>query len=171
MKTCIKLLLLLLSMNAQAETKPNNGGNLVGNGAGLAKMELHYAYQRLPEAIDRCLEFAACSLNATEARLLSGIQTILREFPDPSDKIHVLSERDLPGFFSTGDNEHHRIAKTDRRTRSIIFVNRDALYNAQGRPVIDLPRAISVLVHELGHQAGEDNLIVTDFLLIFFIAA
>lgn len=164
MKICISLILLALSALARAETRPNNGGNLVGNGAGLAEAELVYAYQRLPETIDRCLELKACGISPAEKSLLERVRAILRDFPDPADKIHVLSERELPGFFSTGANEQHRIAKTDSRTRSIIFVNRDALYDAAGRSAIDLPRAASVLTHELGHQAGEESHLALDVL-------
>lgn len=142
---------LLLALSAHAGT----GGSLVGNGAGLAELEIAYAYSvGIPETISYCLNTGACELNDDEESSLRKIQEILERYPDANYKIHFLSEKELPGFFDTGVGEHHRIAKTDSKGHSVIFINRDALYDAEGRATVDMPLAASILVHELGHQIG-----------------
>jgi len=59
-----------------------------------------------------------------------------------------------PAFFETGLGEAHRVAQTGFIPRVPIYFNTDQFYNANGTPALDLPVLTSILIHELGHQAG-----------------
>jgi hypothetical protein len=150
--TKIAALLFCFALEAHAS---NSGGSLVGNGAGLAELEITYAYTRLPESIRRCFSDDACDakLSDRERDILKQIRVQVLSQNDAEQKIHYVSEKELPGFFTTGEGEFHRIAKTDTRTYSIIFINTDAIYG-NGKALVDAPLATSLLIHELGHQLG-----------------
>ncbi len=151
MKFSIKAALIcFLSLLPQAFA---GGGSLVGNGAGLAELEITYAYIRLPEMIRSCFENKDCNLNGGEEEVLRRELAVLKAYPNPVLKVQFVSETEKPGFFDTGVNEFHRIAKTEMRDNSVIFINRDALYR-NGKAVVDMPTGVSILIHELGHQVG-----------------
>lgn len=59
-----------------------------------------------------------------------------------------------PAFFETGLGQAHRVAQTGFIPRVPIYFNTDQFYNANGTPALDLPVLTSILIHELGHQAG-----------------
>src|SRR5690606_17114972 len=99
-KSALSLLMLCLAPQAMAAS----GGSLVGNGAGLAEIEITYTYAvRLPEAISDCLTYRNCGLDAREESVLNEIVGIINTQPDPERKLSFLSETEAPGFFSTGE--------------------------------------------------------------------
>ena len=64
------------------------------------------------------------------------------------------SDSARPAFFETGLGQAHRVAQTGFIPTVPIYFNTDQFYNANGTPALDLPILTSILIHELGHQAG-----------------
>ncbi len=132
-------------------------GNVIGNGAGLVENQFQFAYSTISSVATQCAEFKKCETNAVENKLLTQISLIIQKNSTNVERLLFLSEKLNPGFFNTGENEQHRIAKTKLQENSTIYVNLDQIYSADGKPALDYPTIISILTHELGHQAGERN--------------
>lgn len=133
------------------------GGSVVGNGAGLVEHNFQYAYTTLSSTVRNCLESNSCGMNSRETEILYAIQAVLETNVSKTDRLVFISEKESPGFFETGPNEKHRIAKTGLNPETSIFVNVDSLYLDNGKPALDYATIVSILAHELGHQAGETN--------------
>lgn len=151
---------LCLSLNVWA-------GNEVGGG-GIAENNLLYALANLDSYIEICLNAQnACPLTDPERKLLTQIKSALPEERKNPNLIQFSAESLNPGFFHV--DGHVRIAKTGFSVGSPIYFNRDLLYPKLeavpvGAPSIpnpkrpyDLPFAVSILVHELGHHQGEKD--------------
>ncbi len=140
------------------------GGSIIGNGAGLVENNFAYVYSILPNSIEECFAFKNCDLSTSEQSLLKKIQNVLSLNKSLKTNIEFVSEKQNPGFFTTGDNEDHRIAKTCLDNSCPIYVNLDLLYDKDGKPALEIPTIASVLIHELGHQAGEGSHTTLDIL-------
>ncbi len=132
-------------------------GNVIGNGAGLVENQFQFAYTTISSVATQCAASKKCETNAIENKLLTQISLIIQKNSANAERLVFLSEKQNPGFFKTGENEQHRIAKTKLQENSTIYVNLDQIYTADGKPTLDYPTIISILTHELGHQAGESN--------------
>lgn len=135
----------------------NSGGTVVGNGAGIVESNFQLAYTALSNLISLCIENPYCGINSDDNAIFRKIQVIAIENQKKADRLIFLSEREHPGFFNTGSSEHHRIAKTSLESPGPIYINTDMLYDSFGRAVLDFRGAIRILVHELGHQAGNPD--------------
>jgi hypothetical protein len=146
-KTIFVLSLVLLSFpSARA------GGSEVGNGGGLAEKNLLFAYTNLPKFISLCLETPLCRLSADEKTLLEGIGLSLSK---EQEKVGQLVFQTSSDFFKI--DGLIRIAKTGNRIGDPIYLNSDLLYTATGPgqfKALDIPMALSILIHELGHHQG-----------------
>lgn len=151
MKTKIFSLLFLFQASALA------GGSVIGNGAGIVENTFQFAYQNLHGTFSECIIQAKCELTEVETELVRKMRKVIDINRSNENRILFVSEKDLPGFFNTGDNETHRIAKTGLDSSSPIYVNLDLVYSPGGNPAFDYATITSILVHELGHQAGEIN--------------
>lgn len=137
-----------------------SAGNEKG-GAGIAENNLLFAYWNLENYITLCQASAGCQLTEGESKTLGQIKANLAEERKTKDPLVFKSEGKEPGFFLIEGLV--RIAKTGYRVGDVIHVNTDLLYPpvtvnmvgvpAYGRP-FDLPNAVSLLVHELGHHLG-----------------
>ncbi len=132
-------------------------GNIIGNGAGLVENQFQFAYSTLNSVATQCSESHRCELTSDETKILQKIHAITIKNHSNPERLLFLSENRNPGFFQTGDNENHRIAKTTLDPHSAIYVNLDLIYSSDGKPVLDYPTIVSILTHEVGHQAGELN--------------
>lgn len=141
-----------------------SGSSLVGNGAGIVENSFIYHYSKISKIIETQLSTQDHQFSDPNFRLLYKIQLILKKYPDPTKKLVFLSGKSNPGFFQTSDNETHRIAKTYLTPKSLIYINTDHLYKLSGEAAIDDGTIISILAHELGHQAGETNHQKLDYL-------
>lgn len=136
-------------------------GNEVGGG-GIAENNILFAYLNLEGFIDLCLHAPGCGLQPGEHEILRKIREALPQEKKTPKPIEFVSERQRPGFFYVEGQV--RIAKTGFHVGDTIYVNTDMLYPdavpmvagvpAYRRP-LDLPIAVSLLVHELGHHQGE----------------
>ncbi len=140
------------------------GASVIGNGAGIVENNIQFSYSSLPDLVKECLRTNRCEISATEARTLSRILTVLSINASNADRILFVSEKENPGFFDTGVNEKHRIAKTGLTPKDPIYINTDLLYNEKGQPNIDLPTITSILLHEVGHQSGEQSHAILDII-------
>jgi hypothetical protein len=140
------------------------GGSFVGNGAGLVENNFQYAYSSLNSLYSNCRDSENCVLTESELSLVQKMQEVIELNSSNAARILFISEVQNPNFFSTGEGEEHRIAKTGLTPNFPIYVNSDLLYSKSGTPALDFPTIISILTHEIGHQAGETNHAVLDIL-------
>lgn len=156
---------MLISLVFFAPMLMGLGGHLVGNGAGQVEQNIVFAYISLTKEIDQCFSLPAkCPLDSRDANTLNNIRQIAMDHPFTTDRIQFISESEQPGFFETEVGQAHRIAKTGSVPGSPvalpsdpIFWNTDQFYNASGNAALDFPFIIAILIHELGHQAGEPD--------------
>lgn len=132
-------------------------GSVIGNGAGLVENMFQFAYQNLHGTFSECIAQAKCELTEAETLLVKNMRKVIELNRSNENRILFVSEKDQPDFFKTADSENHRIAKTGLNSATPIFVNLDLLYTPDGKPAFDYATITSILVHELGHQAGETN--------------
>lgn len=130
------------------------GGSMVGNGAGLVENNFQYAYQSLPRFIESCLESSICQAGPADRKLLQKISAAAQKNLVLENRLIFVSEKERPGFFTTGVGEENRIAKTSLEILKPIYINFDLLYANDGSANVDIPTMYSILTHELGHQVG-----------------
>lgn len=133
------------------------GGSVIGNGAGLVENNFQFAYNSLNTTVAECVEKQKCEMSLSELKILTEIKTVIQKNISNENRIIFVSEKMFPGFFDTGINEKHRVAKTGLTAEDPIYVNLDLLYTAEGQPAFDFAAITSLLVHEIGHQTGEIN--------------
>lgn len=155
MRNCLISLFLVLMTSAQTALAANSGGGIVvGNGAGVVESNFQHAYQALEKVLNNCLLIANCSLLEEEKEVVSSIVDIAKINSSRLNRLVFVSEKMNPGFFTTGESETNRIAKTELHPESSIFINTDMLYKADGTPALSFQSILAILVHEVGHQAG-----------------
>lgn len=130
------------------------GGGLVGNGAGFVEFQFHQANHVIDRVLRSCFPGNPCQLDQDLLVIAERILGLLRS--SDADKIRVLflSGHQAPGFFNTGPNEPHRIARTALEAGSPIFVNLDHLYTSEGLAKLTFAQVAGLVTHELGHQIG-----------------
>ncbi|MFT6070025.1 MAG: hypothetical protein ACJAT2_002462 [Bacteriovoracaceae bacterium] len=130
-----------------------SGGDIIGNGGGIAEQDFRFAYRKIPSIVDSCLESPFCPIPNKEIELLKNIKKIAVSSAPNKDRLIFLSESDYPGFFKDSNDSKIRIAKTANIKGAPVFVNLDMLYGGKNA-LLDFPAIVSVLVHEIGHQAS-----------------
>lgn len=151
------LCLVLLCLPFYAFARGGDGGGvIVGNGAGVVEGNFQHAFQSLETVLPACLQNEYCQLTDSEKDTLATIYVLATVNNDNRDRFIFLSEKQNPGFFTTGETEGNRIAKTFPRVGSPIYVNTDLLYN-DGQPALNFAAISSLIIHELGHQAGVED--------------
>jgi len=151
MKLAIILFNLLFSIFVLA------GGSLVGNGSGVSEQNIIFAYSALIDSIDQCISGPNCGLTDLELTQLQKIRAVRLANASRSNVIQFVSESQSPEFFELSVIEQHRIAKTGLTSDSPIYFNSDVLYLSDGVAEIDFPLATAILIHEVGHQAGNPD--------------
>lgn len=125
-------------------------GDIVGNGAGLAELNMAYVYRSIPSFVDRYLSSAAFNLSPSDKAALVAIRNIAQDRETLSDVFEFVEEADL---FLLFPEESQRIALTGFSPEFPIYINKTLLYQTSGLAE-NLPMLASILIHELGHQAG-----------------
>ncbi len=151
----IALFSILIGLTPQA-----HAGNEAGGG-GIAENNILFAYWNLEKFIDLCRASPGCGLTGEEDLWLQRIRENLAQERLVKNQIVFRSGDKHPGFFVLEGLV--RLARTGYRVGDVIYVNTDLLYPGvtvnmvgvpkYGRP-FDIPQAISMLVHELGHHLG-----------------
>jgi hypothetical protein len=161
-KTCTSMVLSDLIRNLQVER--SGGGDIIGNGGGLAEQNFTYALTQLADFIQETLK--AGLVTGEDATQLKRIAKAAREEAMKADKLIFLSGKNNPGFFDADNDPEVRLAKTGLSQHLPIFVNLDLLYRKTGDVVemLPLPVMVASLVHELGHNVGLENHAYLDYL-------
>lgn len=132
-------------------------GGYAGNGGGLVEQNFNYAYSSLPRLIDSSLFTFSQQLSDQEKLTLKKIKAIAIANVSNAKRLVFLSGQAHPEIFNTGPNELHRLAVTTNIPGDIIYVNGDFLYNDNGGAQLTIGEIISILTHEIGHQANQPN--------------
>jgi len=131
------------------------GGDVAGNGGGIAEQNLAFAYTNLDRFLDICLHSNICELNKEETALTENIRAALKSEKTHEHQLIFDSEKKHPGTFLI--DGLIRLAKTGDAIGSPIFINTDLLYikdDSGEVKALDLPTAAAILTHELGHHQG-----------------
>lgn len=153
----MKKLFIILFALAVLNSQPTRAGGYAGNGGGLVEQNFNFAYATLPRLIDGSLVTIPYQFNEMESSILRRIALIASENVSNAKRLIFLSGQKHPEIFNTSPEELHRLAVTTFTPGDTIFINGDLLYSADGKPTLALGEMISILTHELGHQAGEEN--------------
>ena len=155
MKTLAFSILLLQSFAAIA----GGTGSDAGNGGGLAEKNVLFAFSHLQSFIGLCLNTSLCRTDLGENKMLGEISdSLLTEAKTPLD---FRSDQKSLDFFRI--DGLIRVAKTGDHVGDPIYINQDLLYSKlpSGESVIsvaiDVPLAVSILIHELGHHHGSHD--------------
>lgn len=130
-------------------------GGYAGNGGGLVEQNFNFAYSSLPRLIDSSLFTFSQQLSENEKAVLTKIKRIALDNVSNAKRLVFLSGQDHPEIFTTGPNELHRLAVTTNIPGDVIFINGDFLYNDLGDAQLSTGEIISILTHEIGHQANQ----------------
>ena len=141
-------------------------GDSVGGG-GIAENNILYAYQNLDKLSNLCLQSNFCQLTDKEKGILVKVLSSYPKEKLTEKQIEFRSEKTEPGFFLIDGQV--RMAKTGYVIGSTIYFNIDLLYSNEKHGVsyiraIDIPQAVSMLVHEMGHHQGEADHTALDLL-------
>lgn len=154
-------------------TAQANGGGLVGNGAGVGQHNVIYAYQLVPSAIEACLATEGCVQSERDRRLLNDIARIASRRQATADFIRFLvgterNERGLPLFETDPSPSHmyssHRFVVSFGPGLPVLW-NSSQLHLPDGSvsPVAsDVANLVAFWIHELGHQALEQDHVYLD---------
>lgn len=107
---------------------------------------LFYA-DKIKSIIELCLNYNRCASQANQKEALGLILQNLAQYPKVELLFVGMSESDI--FFSDDEGEVERLAKTGFAPEFPILINEKVVEASK-----DYTVAISLIVHELGHQAG-----------------
>lgn len=146
------------------ERERSGGGDIIGNGGGLAEQNFTYALTHLADFISETLKEGL--VKGVDAENLKKIAHAARAEGQKAEKLVFLSGRNNPGIFTAENDPEVRLAKTGLTQEAPIFINLDLLYSKQGdvTEMLPLPIMVASLVHELGHQVGMTDHTYLDFL-------
>lgn len=160
--TCASIMISDLIRNIQIER--SGGGDIIGNGGGLAEQNFTYALTQLTDFIQETIK--AGLVSGADVAPLKLIAQASRLEAMKADKLIFLSGKSNPGFFDAEHDPEVRLAKTGFTQDAPIFVNLDLLYRKTGDVVemLPVPVMIASLVHEIGHNVGLTDHAYLDFL-------
>jgi hypothetical protein len=132
-------------------------GNVVGNGGGMSEGTFEYSFQILGRVIKDCLQDQYCLDEQHEYDLLKNIYSVHQQNMTMKNYLIFVDGEVHKSFFDEGNGRGPRTALTGSKSMLPIFINTSHLYDALGAPRWDVGKSISILVHELGHQAGNPD--------------
>jgi hypothetical protein len=156
------IFILFIGLENTSFTLAKDGGDWVGNGAGLAENNILFSYWNLESSYKQALSEA--SLTTEEKNLLQKMLDVLSEELGTNEQVRFLSGQKYPRFFPLDNHGNIRIAVTGDKVGSLIYFNTDLLYQREEGKIVALSvtQATSLLVHELGHHHGIKNHQVLD---------
>lgn len=132
------------------------GGDIIGNGGGIVEQRMFAAFKDTFRLVSQCLRNLTCPINSVDRNLLERVLQVARQNRHLPESLIFVSSTTYPLFFKDPETGLVRSAKTGFRPELPVFVNREHLYH-NGQPALSSAELIGLLVHELGHQAGEAN--------------
>ena len=149
----------------EIQLERSGGGDIIGNGGGLAEQNFTYALTQLADFIQEAIKEGMVKAEDAEQLKIIGRQARLEA--EKSDKLVFVSGRNNPGLFKSADSGEVRLATTGLSADTPILVNLDLLYSKQPdgeSEMLPLPVMVASLVHELGHNVGLKDHAYLDFL-------
>ncbi len=142
----------------------SGGGDVIGNGGGLAEQNFTYALTQLPDFISEAIKEGM--VKGVDAEVLRKIGQQARLEAEKADKLIFVSGKNNRGIFDQDSEMETRLATTGLSPEAPIFVNLDLLYRkVDGEmEMLPLPIMVASLVHELGHNIGMTDHSYLDFL-------
>ena len=147
-------LLITLLFIFSFDTYPR-GGDIIGNGGGIAESNFVHAYTRLYKLIDNCLSSDFCSRNEREFYDLLTIREATSDNFRTTSRLEFTTPDKTPGIFFTNDSDVVRLAVTGNKETDPIYVNLDILYtqkDGKSYPALSYGEIVSILIHEIGHN-------------------
>lgn len=133
------------------------GGDIFGNGGGVAESNFVHAYSRLYKLIDNCLNSKFCTKTEGEFYdLLSIREATAKNYKTVSRLVYSTPEKH-PEIFFTHDSDVVRLAVTGTNLTDPIYVNLDMLYkkiDGKNFPALSYGQIVEILIHEVGHNVG-----------------
>lgn len=141
----------------------SNGGEIIGNGGGIAEGTFEYAYQILASVLKDCIDSGYCVEDAKDLELLTEIRDIAKQNVQNSQYLIFLSGEDYMSLFEDKSSGEIRTAVTGLKPQSPIFINTNHLYDEKTAVSSwSVASAISLLVHEVGHHTGTSDHVYLD---------
>lgn len=127
-------------------------GDIVGNGGGIMEAKFQYNLLQLSSRIQDCLEnYEICDVSIEDSNILSEVIQVLNK-SNLSSKLWFVSNKKTNNWFFDSEDREVRIAKTGFSSEFPIVLNLDIMYY-NSRPILNTKDIVTILIHELGHQA------------------
>lgn len=154
----------LVEVLRQANVERSGGGDIIGNGGGLAEQNFIYALSQLSEFIDETI--TAGIVKGEDITNLAKIGRHAKKAGTRAGELIFLSGKAVPGLFDSPYDQEVRLAKTALSPDAPILINLDLIYKrTHGElEIMAMPVMVASLVHELGHQVGFEDHSYLDFL-------
>ena len=134
-------------------------GDSVNNGGGLAEQNFWLAYSKLEVVFQACLDSSDCFLDASERSTLQSLLVVVGEEKKTVEQVRFISDQSNSFFL---DDSQVLVARTNFTVGSIIWVNRDLIYqtNLSGQvTAYTVFQAFGVLTEQLlAHQSSIEKL-------------
>lgn len=134
-------------------------GDSVNNGGGLAEQNFWLAYSKLEVVFQACLNSSDCFLDVAERSLLKSLLVTIGEEKKTNEQIRFISHQSKSFFL---ENNRVLVARTNPNVGSIIWVNRDLIYqaNLSGQVIAyTVFQTFGVLTEQLlAHQSSIEKL-------------
>ena len=159
--------LLVLFMLFVSFKSFSRGGDIIGNGGGIAESNFVHAYARIYKLIDNCLSSNYCTRNEKDFYDLLNIREASANNIRNIDRLIFSSPDKMPEIFYTHDADVVRLAVTGLKATDPIYVNLDLLYtkkNGKEFPALSYGEIVAILIHEMGHNVGIKDHTHLDFL-------
>lgn len=154
----------LIEVLRQANVERSGGGDIIGNGGGLAEQNFIYALSQLSDFIDETI--TAGIVKGEDIANLKRISDHAKKAGNRAGELIFLSGKAVPGLFDSPSDQEVRLAKTALSPDAPILINLDLIYKrTHGElEIMAMPVMAASLVHELGHQVGFEDHSYLDFL-------
>ena len=150
MKNYIYILLaVFVSLNLQATTKDQILGDTQ------KEREIRWVWKYLREFTQSCFESGSECADLEVKKVVRDLNTYLPYFDDSGEKnwndlLQFVSEKKNPDLFKSDQGETHRLAVTEIKKYSKVYINLD-------RMDISTQNWVGVLIHEAVHHLGIDD--------------
>lgn len=130
----------------------DSGADIIGNGSGIAELNMSFAFRNLDRAISYCINLPNCGEGTDKLTVLKLIRNAVLEKRDDSGHLVFLSKESFEEYLSSTSDSDNRVAKTGFSTNFPIYFNLGEIEDNNLNN--DLSSMVAILTHELGHQVG-----------------
>lgn len=131
-------------------------GDEANNGGGSSEKTFLYVLDNLDKIIPLAIKQGVTSFSRTELKILKDIKKIVPDVRKQQESLIFISEKQNPGTFLIDGS--YKVAKTSLNKIAPIYINTDLIYQKDRNgniQSISFSMVVSILIHEIGHLAGE----------------